>query len=507
MKRLRSSIKETPEKDEAEASTSHDALASSSMDISDSLEGRRCEQVSTLEEAKEVVDTSNHVLNVVVLPPTAGDSGSDDTDQEYLPDDPEDEFYPAEKRALPLWKNTEDLDRIFLVEQLQRNENLQQLASLTPLEGIHSVTPRNTAVHWSDTAVRLQLSTGSKILLVYAARHGCTGCHQLYEPQSFHGNKEVSPPGGQSEAGKPIRFGYKVWMLCGNDGYPYHMTIYQGKEIHAPKVPLSTRVIRSMVDIIQETSNTTRHTLYFDNFFNSYDLLVMLSELKMRAIGTIRPYRSNGAGAVMLPDKELMKQKRGAFDFRSDGNVYIAKWHDNSIVRIASNFMTHSPLRNTQRRVKGQRIEVKVPNIVRSYNTGMGGVDLLDKLAAAYRPTIRSKKWYWPLFINAVNVATVAAWRIHCFVEERPLSHLEFRRQVVLSLLQSEPAATPRAASGSMSQLPDIRFDGVNHILGTGPQGRCKVCKRNTKNMCKKCNVRLHAERGKQCFEIYHQQK
>ncbi|KRZ49798.1 PiggyBac transposable element-derived protein 3 [Trichinella nativa] len=148
-----------------------------------------------------------------------------------------------------------------------------------------------------------------------------------------------------------------------------------------------------------------------------------------------------------------------------------------------------------------------MPNIVRSYNTSMGGVDLLDKLAAAYRPTIRSKKWYWPLFINAVNVAMVAAWRIHCFIEERPLSHLEFRRQVVLSLLQSERAATPRAASDSMSQLPDIRFDGVNHILGTGPQGRCKVCKRNTKNMCKKCNVRLHAERGKQCFEIYHQQK
>ncbi|KRY07576.1 hypothetical protein T12_4125 [Trichinella patagoniensis] len=70
--------------------------------------------------------------------------------------DPEDEFDPAgeleveqevrveefktaklsrkEKRALPRWKNTEDLDRIFLVEQLQRNDNLQQIASLTPLE-------------------------------------------------------------------------------------------------------------------------------------------------------------------------------------------------------------------------------------------------------------------------------------------------------------------------------------------------------------------------------------
>ncbi|KRY10351.1 PiggyBac transposable element-derived protein 3 [Trichinella patagoniensis] len=608
MKRLRSSIKETPEKDEAEASTSHDALASSSMDISDSLEGRRCEQVSTLEEAKEFVDTSNHVLNVVVLPPTAGDSGSDDTDQEYLPDDPEDEFDPAgeleveqevrveefattklsgkEKRALPRWKKTEDLDMIFPFEQLQRNENLQQLASLTPLEvwfkvftdemidhitfqsnlyahrecnnraftvspqeirqfigvillsgyncqpeakyywstqpdmgaqGAISCMSRNRFMeikkylHLADNQKLVKGDKMSKVTPLYKLLNSSLVKHGMFH-EKLSVDESIVPYFGRHAAkmflkGKPIRFGYKVWMLCGNDGYPYHMTIYQGKEIHAPKVPLSTRVIRSMVDIIQETSNTTRHTLYFDNFFNSYDLLVMLSELKMRAIGTIRPYRSNGADAVMLPDKELMKQKRGAFDFRSDGNVYIAKWHDNSIVRIASNFMTHSPLRNTQRRVKGQRIEVKVPNIVRSYNTGMGGVDLLDKLAAAYRPTIRSKKWYWPLFINAVNVATVAAWRIHCFVEERPLSHLEFRRQVVLSLLQSERAATPRAASGSMSQLPDIRFDGVNHILGTGPQGRCKVCKRNTKNMCKKCNVRLHAERGKQCFEIYHQQK
>ncbi|KRZ65939.1 PiggyBac transposable element-derived protein 3 [Trichinella papuae] len=86
-------------------------------------------------------------------------------------------------------------------------------------------------------------------------------------------------------------------------------------------------------------------------------------------------------------------------------------------------------------------------------------------------------------------------------------AHLEFRRQVVLSLLQSERTAPPRALSGLMSQLPDIRFDGANHILGTGPQGHCKVCRRNTKNMCKKCNIRFHAERGKQCFEIYHRQK
>ncbi|XP_003373157.1 death-associated protein 1 [Trichinella spiralis] len=54
---------------------------------------------------------------------------------------------------------------------------------------------------------------------------------------------------------------------------------------------------------VQENSNTTRHTLYFDNFFNNYEPLVKSSGLKMRAIGTIRLCRSNGADAVMLPDK------------------------------------------------------------------------------------------------------------------------------------------------------------------------------------------------------------
>ncbi|KRY12522.1 hypothetical protein T12_458, partial [Trichinella patagoniensis] len=109
---------------------------------------------------------------------------------------------------------------------------------------------------------------------------------------------------------------------------------------------------------------------------------------------------------------------------------------------------------------------------------------------------VRGKKWYWPLFVRAVNIAAVAACQIRCFSEER--SH---------SPLRSERISSPRAASGLMSQLPDIQFDGVSHIRGTGPQARCKECKRNTRNMCTKCNVRVHAMRGKQCFGIYHRQK
>ncbi|KRY24125.1 hypothetical protein T03_13122 [Trichinella britovi] len=43
----------------------------------------------------------------------------------------------------------------------------------------------------------------------------------------------------------------------------------------------------------------------------------------------------------------------------------------------------------------------------------MGGVDILDKLLSSYRPRLRSKKWWWNLFSNALNLAVVAAWRLH----------------------------------------------------------------------------------------------
>ena len=33
---------------------------------------------------------------------------------------------------------------------------------------------------------------------------------------------------------KPIRFGHKIWCLCGSDGYPYHFTIYTGKRENSP---------------------------------------------------------------------------------------------------------------------------------------------------------------------------------------------------------------------------------------------------------------------------------
>ena len=46
----------------------------------------------------------------------------------------------------------------------------------------------------------------------------------------------------------------------------------------------------------------------------------------------------------------------------------------------------------------------------------------------------------------------------------------------------------------------EVRFDDTRHYqIPSTTQGRCKVCKKNSR-ACVKCKVNLHDD----CFEIYH---
>lgn len=108
-----------------------------------------------------------------------------------------------------------------------------------------------------------------------------------------------------------------------------------------------------------------------------------------------------------MDNKALEKQGRGAFDYRSDGKIFIVKWNNNAIVHVASNHQTHEAVLSTKRRVKKNALNVPQPFLVKKYNQGMGGVDLFDRLLGAYRPTILGKKWWWPLFLNALNMSGV----------------------------------------------------------------------------------------------------
>jgi hypothetical protein len=71
-----------------------------------------------------------------------------------------------------------------------------------------------------------------------------------------------------------------------------------------------------------------------------------------------------------------------------------------------------------------------------SFNKGMGGVDVL---LSSCRPHLQSKKWWWNLFANALNMAVVSAWQLHRELHGKTSKgHLEFRREVTMALLRTQ---------------------------------------------------------------------
>ena len=99
-----------------------------------------------------------------------------------------------------------------------------------------------------------------------------------------------------------------------------------------------------------------------------------LAKIDVRATGTIRENRTAGTNQKMISSKQLQKQERGCFEYCCDGILYIAKWHNNSVVTIASNWESHIPVHKVRRRVKGGGKEVPQPYLVNFYNKGMGAL-------------------------------------------------------------------------------------------------------------------------------------
>ena len=296
--------------------------------------------------------------------------------------------------------------------------------------------------------------------------------------------------------GKPVRFGYKVWMLCSHNGYCFNFDIYCGKE-----TTKSTGLCKSsqvVIDLLSVVDNPHCHRLYFDNLFNSYELLEELSRKGIQACGTARENRFSLKNASTTPD--LHKKPRGSMEEVKSGNISLVRLKDNKVVTFASNYVGAYPADNCTRRIKGQkeRATVPRPRSANAYNKNMGGVDLLDKQIGLYRIRLTSKKWYWRIINNFIEVSLHNAWRVHQQVDGE-LSFLAFLREVATSWMKSQTVNSNRTRPSHKPQ-ESIRRTG-RHYISKGSQRRCRVCKKNSKFSCDRCEVPLHIE----CFAEYHE--
>ena len=121
--------------------------------------------------------------------------------------------------------------------------------------------------------------------------------------------------------GKPIRFGYKNWVLASSDRYPYKFETYTGacKTMDSSK-PIGPQVVSDLLSFVEKRAC---HRIYFDNFFALYLLLRDLYKKGFKALGTIHENRT--MKCTLRPSKSVEKEKRGFLDYRSDECVSIVQ--------------------------------------------------------------------------------------------------------------------------------------------------------------------------------------
>ena len=132
-------------------------------------------------------------------------------------------------------------------------------------------------------------------------------------------------------------------VLTSLTGLPYHVETCEGKSPNTEGIPLGEHVVETALKIC---NNPVNYSVFFENFFSSYKLLVVLDVKGFRATGTMR---NNRVKKCQLSEVSYMKKReKGLYNFRRTSNLEIVWWNDNSVVTIGSNAYGVEPVGNTK---------------------------------------------------------------------------------------------------------------------------------------------------------------
>lgn len=335
---------------------------------------------------------------------------------------------------------------------------------------------------------------------------------------------------------KPKKWGFKMFVRCGISGMVYDFIPYGGEDTFRNHqfsdieegYGFGAKVVIALCKSIQ---NMPLSTAYFDNYFTSLELVSYLrEEFGILALGTVRSNRLRDC--PIKSDKDLRKEGRGSFDQKvdNDNRLVIIKWFDNKSVIFCSSYVASNPTDTIQRysKAEGGKVQIVCPQVVKHYNTHMGGVDLADMFIALYRTGMKTHRWYMGLFSQVLDICVNNAWllyrRDNKLLEQNPKQIMrlkKFRTSVARSLYQTNKVKRGRPSTSEAPQPSkkiktpvearpedDSRFDKLDHFAIFREKGRCRNCTSGqTYVFCRKCNVRLCLLPNRNCFVDFHCKK
>ncbi|GFX96327.1 piggyBac transposable element-derived protein 3 [Trichonephila clavipes] len=324
---------------------------------------------------------------------------------------------------------------------------------------------------------------------------------------------------------KPNPVGLKIFVLAAPDGLVLDFLIYTGadtvlvedKQLYG----LGGAVVKHLVGTIP-TAKVTH--IFTDRYFTGLAILDYLVSRNIYLTGTVMTNRTDGVAGSFPKDID-MERGSSVSRRREDGKACLVKWKDKKSVLLLSSAFGIKPEGSCKRWAKEQRqrVDVRQPAIVRSYNTYMGGVDMMDRLISYYRISTRTKKWTMRVFAHFLNMATCNAWIMyirHCKHCEIPLKNrlhlIDFKLAIAESLIKaevSEEAVQERPQRRKYQHfvpLPvnDVRYDRTGHFpehVKRENQMKCRLpgCPGKSRVRCIKCDLYLCLQ-NRNCFFEFH---
>ena len=154
--------------------------------------------------------------------------------------------------------------------------------------------------------------------------------------------------------------------------------------------------------------------------------------------------------------------KRGDCEFNCSDNTMASKWIDNRLVLLLPSALERmNDILSVQRKEKGSKTKplVPCPKVVKLYNSGMGGVDLMDQRNAAYRLDRQSSvRFYSRIFFDLKDIACVNSYLIYNMKHPNKLSLLDYKIVVVKNLIQyheSRKRAVPMSKPSKRKNQPE----------------------------------------------------
>ena len=197
---------------------------------------------------------------------------------------------------------------------------------------------------------------------------------------------------------------------------------------------------------------------------------------------------------------------RGDIDVKSASNAPITcvKWLDNKGVHLLSSWDNGISTTNVTRRKKGQsdKITLKCPTVVKSYNEYAGGVDKHDRLKVAYEVDRRSKtSVYLRIAFDMMDQLLVDANILYNSIEGvQNMASREFGLEVAKALCEGSKnrkrsiKVTDTTDKNILIGNPQLLEQPVLHlpaVLMNTNRRRCALCKINNKDIKAgfECNV------------------